>query len=169
MTNFWSLFYHKIYPFNQVIFICCTTLIREKNTCNEKPEKSLLSTSAIYIHFSDSFPHIYWILRIGRFVKLRGKKQNLQKSWNIIQAETNSVKVVTPIFGCKVGQTKLPVNNEWFNCGAVYSTPLTFVPFLIFVFRSMSQSILHYPQAPMGYIIYNNINIMQDYNRSISP
>ena len=33
-------------------------LIREKNTCNEKSEISLLSTPAIYFHLSDSFPHI---------------------------------------------------------------------------------------------------------------
>ena len=41
-------------------------LIREKkNTCNEKSEISLLSTSAIYFHCSDLFSHISGILNFA--------------------------------------------------------------------------------------------------------
>ena len=83
--------------------------------------------------------------------------------------KTNSVKVVTPIFSSKVYQTKLPVNNEWFNCEAVDSTLNRFVPSLISVFRSISESVLHYTQPAMGYIICNNINILRDCTMSVFP
>ena len=102
-------------------------------------------------------------------MKLRWKNQNPQKSGNIIQVKTKSVEIVTPIFSSKVWQTKLPVNSELFDCGTVYSTLTRFVPSLISVFRSISQSILHYFQPSMGYIICYNISILRDYNMSVFP
>ena len=86
-------------------------------------------------------------------------KQNPQKSGNIIQAKIKSVEINSPIFSSKVWQTKLPV----------FSTLTRFVPSLISVFRSISQSILHYFQPSMGYIICYNISILRDYNMSVFP
>ena len=102
-------------------------------------------------------------------MKLCWKNQNPQKSENIIQAKTKSVEIVPPIFSSIVWQTKLLVNSELFTCGAVYSTLTRFAPSLISVFRSISQSILHYFQPSMGYIICYNISILRDYNMSVFP
>ena len=106
---------------------------------------------------------------IGNFVKLRWKNENPQKSGNIIQAKTKSVEIVTTNFSSKVWQTKLPVNSKLFNCGAVYSTLTRFVLSLISAFRSISQSILHYFQPSMSYIICYNISILRDYNMWVFP
>ena len=102
-----------------------------KYTCNKKSQISLLSTFAIHFHFSDLFPHISRRLNFAdrKFCDTSQEKPKSQKRWNKIQAKTNSFKVVTPIFSSKVGQTKIPFNKQWFNCGANYSTCTRFAPF----------------------------------------
>ena len=59
----------------------CFLLLETKNTCNEKLEISLLPTSAIYFHFSDSFPHISGRLNFEdrKFCKTSRKSQNQHK------------------------------------------------------------------------------------------